>query len=619
MAPTPVDSDSTKMGVHSQYNDVASTSDSNLSPATTLEHTRKSDDISVQVRESQDVSDLHRVPTTRTRRDSHMGEALENLARTMSSVPDQHVEPHIELGTVPSRRSERSVARRSARHHSPERMSDLEEEEGGSPAQTKYQGIPPELGSFTAEVIFVFVCSAGLLLFSFLLGDITVNQEEFKTALGISNSELPWLLGSYTLPLSLSVVISGSLSDLVPPRMIMVAAFAWLTIWNVVGVFSIHPSTAILFYIVRAMQGLAIGVLVSGSMSILGRVYKPGLRKNQVFSAMSATAPFGFWLGGIQGGALKSVLYWIFGSNAILSALCLVAAYVTIPALRPVADIVGTEAPSFRDFDFLGAGFAMSGCVCLLFGLTQGSVVEWSPYTYSLVVVGILLLVAFFFVERWVERPLIPNRLWKTKGFTPLMIAYFLGYGAFQGGWQFYAIQFWLRIQHHAPLTVALYLLPNAIVGVLATWLVSKTLHIVPGHFIYLAAMVAFAMGPVFFLPQTPNTIYWALSFPGIALVTFGPDLSFAAASIYITSNVRRSYQGSAGSLLVTMQNLSSAVMTAVADAIGTKIDKGPSGDIGLHGLQVIWWWALAAEVVAALITLIWVRIPKEEEKEHVT
>lgn len=131
--------------------------------------------------------------------------------------------------------------------------------------------------------------------------------------------------------------------------------------------------------------------------------------------------------------------------------------------------------------------------------------------------------------------------------------------------------------------------------------------------------MVAFAMGPVFFLPQTPNTIYWALSFPGIALVTFGPDLSFAAASIYITSNVRRSYQGSAGSLLVTMQNLSSAVMTAVADAIGTKIDKGPSGEIGLYGLRTIWWWALAAEVVAALITLIWVRIPKEEEKEHVT
>ena len=39
----------------------------------------------------------------------------------------------------------------------------------------------------------------------------TTRQEEFKRALGMHNSELPWLLGAYTTPLSLSVVISGSL------------------------------------------------------------------------------------------------------------------------------------------------------------------------------------------------------------------------------------------------------------------------------------------------------------------------------------------------------------------------------------------------------------------------
>lgn len=621
MVPAPVDSDgaSATAGTRTHDNDVGSTTDSILSPVATLESTRRnSDHVSVHMPESQDVTELHKIPTSRTRRDSHMGEALENLASTMSAVDHQHAEAPVELGTIPSRRSERSTTRRSVRHHSPLRLPDLTEE-AGSPTLTKHQGVPPELGSLTAELIFVAVCSAGLLLFSFLLGDITVNQEEFKRALGISNSELPWLLGAYTTPLSLSVVISGSLSDLTPPRLLMVGAFAWLTVWNVVGVFSIKPSRAILFYLVRAMQGLSIGVLVSGSMSILGRVYKPGLRKNQVFSAMSASAPFGFWLGAIQGGALKAHLYWIFGSNAVLSGLCLLAAYVTIPPLRPVADIAGTEAPTIRQFDFMGAAFAVSGCVCLLFGLTQGSVVAWSPYTYSLVVVGLLLLIAFFFVERWVQRPLIPNQLWKTKGFTPLMVAYFLGFGAFSGAWQFYAVQFWLRIQQNTPITVALYLLPNAIVGVLATWVVSKTLHVIPGHFIYLAAMLAFALGPVFFLPQTSGTTYWALSFPGVALVTFGPDLSFAAASIYITSSVRRSYQGSAGSLLVTVQNLSSAVMTSVADAIGTKVDRGPSGDIGLEGLRAIWWFGLAAEIVAALITLFWVRIPKEEEKEHVT
>lgn len=534
----------------------------------------------------------------------------------MSAAVDRHPDGPIELSATTSRRS--------TRPQSALRTSDISEEVGiinhaTQETRPAYQGVPAELGSLTAEVIFVLVCSSGLLLFAFLIGDITVNQEEFRQALGIQNNALPWLLGAYNAPLSLSVVISGSLSDLTPPKMLMIGALGWLTIWNVIGALSIKPSLVILFYIARAMQGLSVGVLVSVSMGILGRVYNPGLRKNRVFSAMAATAPFGYWLGAIQGGALKAHLPWISGSNALLSSLLFVAGYMTIPPLRPVVDANATEAATIWQFDFLGAGLAMTGCICLLFGLTQGSVVEWNPYTYSLVIVGLFFIIAFFVAERWVSRPLIPNNLWHVKGFTPLMVAHFLAYGAFSGAWQFYAVQFWLRIQQKEPMTVALYLLPNAILGVLATWVVSKTLHVIPGHYIYLAAVFAFALGPAFFLPQTSDTKYWALSFPGVALVTFGPDLSFAAISIYITSNVRRSYQGSAGSLLVTVQNLSAAVMTSIANAIGTKVDEGPSGDIGLRGLRAIWWFGLAAEVVAGLIAVVWVRIPKEEEKEHIS
>ncbi|GLA38168.1 hypothetical protein AnigIFM63309_005174 [Aspergillus niger] len=492
-------------------------------------------------------------------------------------------------------------------------------DEAGSPPPKPTQGRPTEISSFGAEIVLIAVCSAGLMLFSFLLGDVLAPQLQFRQALGITNTELPWLVGSFNVANGLSVVVSGSLTDLTPPKALMVGAFIWLSVWNIIGAFSVHPSRYVLFFVVRAMQGLAIGVLVSGSMGILGRVYKPGIRKNRVFSAMAACAPFGFSLGAIQGGLLYQNLPWIFGCNAIITAICAVGAYFSIPPLRPMADSAGGEVPSLRQFDYLGAAFAVGGCVCLLFGLTQGGVTDWSVYTCVLTAVGIVLLIGLFIVERYVPRPLIPNRLWKTKGFTPLMIAYFLGFGSFFGAWQFYAIQFWLRIQHASPIDVALYHLPNAIFGVIATWVVSRTLHLVPGHYIYTISMFAFTLGPAFFLPQSPTTTYWELSLPGVALVTFGPDLAFAAASIFITSNVARSYQGSAGSLLVTNQNLSSAIITSVADAIGTRVDKQADGSVGLSGLRAIWWFALACQLLAALVTVTSVRIPKEEEKEHVT
>ena len=383
--------------------------------------------------------------------------------------------------------------------------------------------------------------------------------------------------------------------------------------------FTLTPARSVLFFFTRAMQGLAVGVLVSASMSILGRVYKPGQRKTQVFSAMAAGAPFGFWLGALQGGALSYHLPWIFGTNTIISGLFFAAAFFSIPQLRPAADATGSAAPGLKQFDFKGALCAVTGCVCLLFGLTQGSAAHWSPYTYALIIVGVLILALFFWVEQHVARPMIPSKLWRTPGFTPLMAAYFLGFGGFVGAWQWYVVQFFLRIQHKSSMTVALYFLPNAIMGVLATFIVSRLLHRVPGHYIYIAAMLAYALGPAFFLAQKPDTTYWALSMPGIALATFGPDLSFAAASIFITSNVERSYQGSAGSLLVTIQNLSSAIMTSLADAIGAKVDLQPDGEIGLQGLRAAWWLALAAQLLGAIITAVAVRIPKEEEKEHVT
>lgn len=158
----------------------------------------------------------------------------------------------------------------------------------------------------------------------------------------------------------------------------------------------------------------------------------------------------------------------------------------------------------------------------------------------------------------------------------------------------------------------------------LAAFVVSKTLHVVPIHAILAASMAAFGLGPVFFLPQTYAATtdyygYWALSRPGVALATFGPDMSFAAAAIVITSSVPRSYQGAAGSLLVTVQSLAMAVMTSIGGAIGQRVETLPeSGEIGLAGIRAIWWFGLATALAGALVATTMVRIPKAEEKEHV-
>lgn len=328
--------------------------------------------------------------------------------------------------------------------------------------------------------------------------------------------------------------------------------------------------------------------------------------------------PVGFLIGCLQGGCLTAHLPWIFGSNALVCLICAVASFPGIPSFAPKPGASGTQ-PTLKDFDALGALLAAIGCSLIILGLTQGVPSSWSPYAYSLIIVGSLFLFLFYLAERRASRPLVDNRLWTTPGFLPLAISYFLGYGAYVGGWMFFAVRFLLTIQGHAPITVALYFIPNMICGILATYIVSRTLHLIPGHWILITRIVANAMGPVFFIPQTPNTTYWALSMPGIALVTFGPDLTFAAASIFITSNVPRSFQGSAGSLLVTIQNLSTAIVMAIGDTIGKEVtEAGSDGySLDLDALRAIWWFSLAISLPSAVVCAGFVRIPRSEEKDH--
>lgn len=301
------------------------------------------------------------------------------------------------------------------------------------------QGIPPELPSLLAEVVFVLACAGGQLVSALLIGHVAVTQAVFTAALGIPPSQAPWLLGASMLPCGLSVIISGSLADLMAPKPLMVGAFIWEVVWNIVAAAAVSPRLKALFFFARAMQGLAAGVLVSASMSILGRVYQPGIRKTRVFSLMAAGSPFGYWLGCLLSGALSSRLPWIFGSSAVLMVMLTIAAQVTIPNLRPAKDSLDAEAPSLRHFDHIGAGLASVGCTLIIFGLTQGDSAHWNPYTYSLIIVGFLVLVGFYFVEKRMARPLIPSQLWQTPGFSPLLVSYFLGLGAYSKSFQYHS------------------------------------------------------------------------------------------------------------------------------------------------------------------------------------
>ena len=208
------------------------------------------------------------------------------------------------------------------------------------------------------------------------------------------------------------------------------------------------------------------------------------------------------------------------------------AAFVAIPSLRPAKIAGATREVSLKDLDIAGAVCLIFANTLLLFGVTQGSATNWSPYTYVLAIIGAILLVVFYFLERVAGRPLIPPQLWNTKGFTPLMLAFGMSYGSWStsqrtpaavaqhdnfdlenadrrivGAWQFFAFQYFLFYKKVTPLTAGCYFIPNALVGVLAVFVVQSTLHRFASHWIFAVSMLANGLAPAFFIPVTSTTM----------------------------------------------------------------------------------------------------------------
>jgi hypothetical protein len=98
-------------------------------------------------------------------------------------------------------------------------------------------------------------------------------------------------------------------------------------------------------------------------------------------------------------------------------ALMVPVVYFVIPPDSVGAGESGDEddgaAPPSRKFDYAGTVLGVCGLVLVNVAWNQAPVVGWStPYTYILLIIGILLIGAFLFVETRVTAALVPVNVW---------------------------------------------------------------------------------------------------------------------------------------------------------------------------------------------------------------
>jgi predicted MFS family arabinose efflux permease len=358
----------------------------------------------------------------------------------------------------------------------------------------------------------------------------------------------------------------------------------------------------------RAVQGLGPAAFLPSGVLLMANVYRPGPRKNLVFSLYGASAPLGFFFGVFIAGLTGQFLHfgWYFWIGAMLLFTTAIAAWLTVPS-----DVEAHKKMGIK-MDWLGSSLIVSGLILVVFAITDssGAPQGWrTPYIYTLLIVGVLLLAFAVYVEGWVaSSPLLPFDLFSIPYIKPLFVALFFSYGVL-GIFLLYATLYMQNIMGASPIQVSAWFVPMCVGGVLISVCGGYILHLLDGTILVLISALAWIVVSVLFAVAPVGASYWAYVFPSMICATIGIDIVFNVANIFITTNVSSRRQGLAGALINSLLYLGIAVLIGFADVVQTATKKK-----GLkESYQAVFWYQLACAGVAFVIMALFVRIRKAE------
>jgi EmrB/QacA subfamily drug resistance transporter len=377
-----------------------------------------------------------------------------------------------------------------------------------------------------------------------------------------------WLLLGYMVVTATLLVTLGRISDMFGRVRMYNLGFAIFTLGSILLFLTPGKgnAAALELIIFRLIQGVGGGFLFANSTAILTDAFPPHQRGmamgiNQIASILGSI--IGLILGGILATInwrvvfLVSVPFGLFGT---------VWAYWM---LRETATIRGHQK-----IDWLGNITFALGLTILLIGITYGlepygnQPMGWTnPLVILAIVVGIILLVAFVFVELHVSDPMFRLDLFKIRMFTAGNLSSLLASIA-RGGLQFMLIIWlqgiWLPLHGYSfeetPLWAGIYMLPLMIgfiaFGPLSGWLSDRF----GARLFSTLGMVIQALGflCLTFLPANFDYIWFALI---LLLMGIGQGMFAAPNTTAIMNSVPADRRGVASGMRSTFQN-SATVMS---------------------------------------------------------
>jgi EmrB/QacA subfamily drug resistance transporter len=252
----------------------------------------------------------------------------------------------------------------------------------------------------------------GLLLVMLLAAlDQTIVATALPTIVGDLGGldHISWVVTAYLLAQTAVTPLYGKLGDMYGRKVVLQAGLIVFLIGSALCGQSQSLDELIAF---RALQGLGGGGLMVSAQAAIGDVVPPRERGRYtgLFGAVFGLASIA---GPLLGGFLTSDFSWrwIFYVNLPLGIVAFFVLAATLPSVTERVHHV---------VDYLGTALLAAGLTAIVLAASLGgnSYAWGSSFIVGLGVAGVLLLVAFVFVERRAAEPVLPPRLLSNRVFV---------------------------------------------------------------------------------------------------------------------------------------------------------------------------------------------------------
>jgi EmrB/QacA subfamily drug resistance transporter len=266
--------------------------------------------------------------------------------------------------------------------------------------------------------------------------------------LGASLQQLEWTVNAYNLTFAVLLITAAALGDRFGRRRLYAAGL---------GLFSVASAGCALAPSVgwliagRAVQGAGAALVVTLGLALLSAAFPPE-RRGAAIGIFSAITGLAVASGPFVGGAVVEGIdwEWIFWLNVPIGL-------AAIPfVLARMNESFGPDS----GMDGRGLALVTGGAFGIVFALVRGNDAGWgSAEVLGALCAGVLLAAAFVAWELRAAEPMLPMRLFRSRGFAAGNTAMFFTFASLFTGVFFFA-QLLQNVLGYAPFEAGLRLLP---------------------------------------------------------------------------------------------------------------------------------------------------------------